>query len=117
MSFNTIGYLIYIPITIFITVYVGKQCHTHGIHYVKPSFANEEIAIAVNNMLLVGYYLVNIGYAVIRIQNWEYISSFTELYSSISTHVGQIIMLLALLHYINISGLSLFRTFNKSIIQ
>ena len=117
MTYNTIGYLIYIPVTIFITVYVGKQCHTHGLIYVKSAFTNNDIANSVNNLLLIGYYLVNIGYAVTRITNWEFITSAHVLISEVSSQLSLIILVLALLHYANIAGLSLLRKYNNQIIN
>lgn len=115
MNYNIIGYLIYAPITVFITVYVGGQCHKHGLIYVKSAITDKNVAIAINNLLLVGYYLVNIGYAIIGLRNWEYISNPATMISSISSHTGTIILLLALLHFTNISGLALVRKLNKSI--
>ncbi len=117
MTYNTIGYFIYIPITIFITIYLGKQCHTHGLIYVKSAFSNDDLANSVNNLLLIGYYLVNIGYAIMGIQNWEFITSAHQLFSDISAHLGSIILILALLHYLNITGLTLIRKYHKQIIH
>ena len=74
MTFNTIGYLVYLPIIGFITLYVGKLCHTYGLLFVKQAIKDESTAIAVNNMLLVGYYLVNLGYAIIGLNHWEYMT-------------------------------------------
>ena len=117
MTYNTIGYLIYIPLTMFITIYVGKQCHMHGLIYVKSAFSNDDLANSVNNLLLIGYYLVNIGYAIMGIQSWEYITSAHQLISDISLHLGSIILILALLHYTNITGLALVRKFYNQIIH
>ena len=114
MTYNIIGYIIYLPITIFITVFVGKQCHQHGLVYVKSSFTDESLAEAINNLLLVGYYLVNIGYAIIGLKNWEFISNAADLISEISSQTATIILILAVLHYTNIAGLTLLRKYNKS---
>ena len=67
MAFNIIGYFIYLPITAFITIVVGKSFHKHGILYIKSIIPETKIASSLNNLLLIGYYLVNIGYAFISI--------------------------------------------------
>ncbi|QRM88064.1 hypothetical protein FG167_02105 [Lacinutrix sp. WUR7] len=56
----------------------------------------------INNLLLTGYYLTNIGYAIITIAYWQSIENTIELINSLTTTLGKIIMLLALLHYNNI---------------
>jgi len=115
MTYNTIGYLIYAPITIFITVYVGKQLHKYGYAFVKTAFSDLSIATAINNMLLAGYYLVNIGYAIIGLQNWKSIISIHSLISEISTQTAKIILILALLHYFNIMALAVVKAYNKRV--
>ncbi|MGB0805046.1 MAG: hypothetical protein ACPGRC_00060 [Salibacteraceae bacterium] len=109
MDFNTLGYISYLPIVGFITLYVGKICHTHGLIYVKQAITDEPTAIAVNNMLLIGYYLVNIGYAVMALTQWEYITCYEELVSEVATQTSYIILILAVLHYFNIFTLFLIR--------
>lgn len=109
MDYNTIGYLTYLPIVGFITIYVGKLCHTYGIIYVKQAIDDEATAHAVNNMLLIGYYLVNLGYAVYALAEWSYITSLSEVISEVASQSGYIISLLALLHYFNLLTLFLVR--------
>ncbi len=112
MNYNTIGYLTYLPIIGFITVYIGKQCHTHGLIFVKQAINEESTAEAVNNMLLVGYYLINLGYAVMALTQWRFIDSWAELVSEIASQIGYIVIILAGLHYVNILTLLIVRKFN-----
>lgn len=111
MTFNTIGYLVYLPIIGFITIYVGKLCHTYGLHFVKQAIADESTAIAVNNMLLVGYYLVNLGYAIIGLSQWEYMTGLADLIAIVANQTAYIILILAMLHYFNILTLFIIRKF------
>ena len=109
MDYNTIGYLTYLPIIGFITIYVGKLCHTHGLIFVKQAIADESTAIAVNNMLLLGYYLVNLGYAIIGLSQWEFITNWADLISIVAQELSYIILILSGLHYFNIFTLLLIR--------
>ena len=86
MTFNAIGYFIYLPITGFITIVVGKSFHENGIYYIKSIVPEKKIATSLNNLLLIGYYLVNIGYAFISIIKWEHISSSHQLIEEVSGH-------------------------------
>ena len=108
MTFNAIGYFIYLPITAFITIVVGKSFHKNGIYYIKSIVPEKKIAISLNNLLLIGYYLVNIGYAFISIIKWEHISSSHQLIEEISLRTAYIILLLTLMHYINIASIALW---------
>jgi len=108
MTFNLIGYCIYVPITAFITVAVGKSFHKHGIHYIKSIILEKKIATSLNNLLLVGYYLVNIGYAFSVIIKWEHISNSHQLIEEVSLRTAYIILLLTLMHYINIASIALW---------
>ena len=112
MTLNTIGYLIYLPITAYITIVVGDKCHKHGIHYIKSILKNDPIAYSINNLLLIGYYLVNLGYALISIMHWNIISTTPKLIEEISLRTAYIILLLTLLHYTNIIGLSLWNKYH-----
>ena len=118
MTFNVIGYLIYLPITAFITIIVGKSFHKHGIHYIKSIINEKKIATALNNLLLIGYYLVNIGYAFIAIIKWEHMSNSHQLIEEVSLRTAYIILLLTLMHYTNIASIALWSYYkNKSQIK
>ena len=108
MTFNAIGYLIYLPITAFITNVVGRSFHKHGIHYIKSIVPDKTIATSLNNLLLIGYYLVNIGYAFISIIKWESIFSLHQLIEEVSLRTAYIILLLTLMHYTNIASIALW---------
>ena len=63
---------------------------------------NLDLVKSINNLLLIGYYLTNIGYAIITISYWERINSLIQLINSLTSTLGKIILLLAILHYNNI---------------
>jgi hypothetical protein len=79
---------------------------------------NDSLADAINNMLLVGYYLVNIGYCIATLRIWEKISFVTELIEILSLKIGIIIFTLGLMHLFNITVLLIterkYRKLNNS---
>jgi hypothetical protein len=102
MNFNIISYLLYGCITIYIIYYVGKLFHRNGRIFILRLFQqNESLADTTNNILLMAYYLFNIGYAVIQFSFWKQVSGIDDLISSISTKTGMLILILALTHYFN----------------
>ncbi|WP_146191785.1 hypothetical protein [Algibacter marinivivus] len=102
MNYNIISYIIYIPIIFFIMIYVGWLFYKHGELFLLNLFQDEAIVKSINNILLIGYYLVNLGYAIITIAYWEVINSIPEMLNTLSHHLGIIIIGLAVLHYNNV---------------
>jgi hypothetical protein len=109
MTFNTISYIIYAPIAIYITVAVGYQFYKNGLVYVQSIFEDEKISLAINKILLIGYYLTNTGYAIMMIDRWEKVDSLLHLINVLSEKIATIILILAMLHYLNIMVLSMWR--------
>ena len=103
MNLNIIGYAIYLIITTIIITRVGKICYQNGNIYVAQLIPNhEELCQKINQLLLVGYYLLNIGYYAMTIISWERIENPTELIEIITSKSAIIIITIAIMHYINI---------------
>lgn len=109
MNLNLLAYCIYGIITIYVCVYVGLQFHKNGYYYIVSIFEEEKISNAINNLLLIGYYLVNIGYTIYSISQWNTIENFKQLIDNLSTKLAFIFIVLAVLNVINIAVLSFFR--------
>lgn len=103
MNFNLIGYSIYLLVTGYVTVIVGYGFYKNGIHLIVDLFrGNTEAAGAMNTILLIGYYLVNIGYLALSIQTWPVIDNATILIDMLYRKVGVILLVLGVLHVNNI---------------
>jgi len=103
MNFNIIGYLIYLSITIFIILKVGKICYKNGNIYVAELIPNHaDICQKINQVLLLGYYLLNIGYCAMTLISWQKITSSPQLIETIGIKSAIIIFIISLLHYFNI---------------
>lgn len=109
MTYNTLSYIIYAPIAIYITVIVGWRCYKNGLVYVESIFKDEKVSESINKILLVGYYLTNIGYAIMMIQRWEKVENTIDMINVLSENLASIVMILAILHYLNIITLSMWR--------
>ncbi|WP_046756915.1 hypothetical protein [Kordia jejudonensis] len=103
MNFNIISYLLYIPIIFFITVKVGWILYKNGEVFLYTILSNEtEIVESLNKILLIGYYLINLGAATITIAFWETVTTSFEMINALSNVLGTTILILALMHYNNI---------------
>ncbi|SHN29461.1 hypothetical protein [Chitinophaga sp. CF418] len=115
---NTLAYIIYLFITYLITVRVGFIFYRNGRIFILDLLKNDvSLTDAINRILLVGYYLVNLGYAALMISTWDTILSWTELLSSITVMTGKIVLTLATMHYFNMLVIYLISKRNKSILH
>ncbi|PSL34760.1 hypothetical protein [Chitinophaga ginsengisoli] len=115
---NTLAYIIYLFITYLITVRVGFIFYRNGRLFILGLLKNDvSLTDAINRILLVGYYLVNLGYAALMISTWDTIITWTELLSSITVMTGKIVLTLAIMHYFNMLVIYLISKRNKSILH
>ncbi|RZJ49400.1 MAG: hypothetical protein EOO44_18350 [Flavobacterium sp.] len=103
MNLNITGYFIYLSITILIILKVGKICYRNGNIYVAELIPNHaDICQQINQVLLLAYYLLNIGYCAMTLISWEKISSSTQLIEVIGVKTAIIVFIISILHYFNI---------------
>lgn len=102
MNYNILAYAIYLAIMVFIIAYVGKLFHSNGRVFIIALFnGHQQQADNLNNILLLAYYLFNIGYAFAKLRFWTHITDIAELISSLGTNIGILILILAVTHYFN----------------
>lgn len=116
INYNEISYLIYLPITLFVTVWVGKELYHNGRPLMELAFEKygfESWVLPINKSLLIGYYLLNIGNLLIFINSWEKTETAGQMINVIIENVGIIITLLGLIHFCNLSIL-IFMNFKSN---
>ncbi|MBK6266700.1 hypothetical protein JKA74_16765 [Marivirga sp. S37H4] len=103
MNYNILSYLIYIPCTIALTVWVANTLFKSGrIFLVEIFHGDEALADSVNKLLVVGFYLINIGYAVYTLQIIGEIETAQVLIEKLSKKIGSIILILGGMHFFNL---------------
>ncbi|WP_276132814.1 hypothetical protein [Polluticoccus soli] len=102
MNYNILAYTIYLTIMVYIIVYVGRLFYNNGRVFILGLFkGNVEQTDYVNTILLVAYYLFNIGYAFLKLRFWTNVTDVEVLVSSLGTNIGVLILILAVTHYFN----------------
>src|ERR1700739_5186832 len=62
-------YIVYIALSIPLTAWVAHTLHKNGRLFLVDSFhGNEELADSVNHLLVVGFYLINIGFVTLALK-------------------------------------------------
>jgi len=102
MNYNITAYFIYLSMTIFIIVFVGKYFYRNGRIFILSLLKDDAVTTDhLNNILLVAYYLFNIGYAFVKLRFWQKIENMDMLISSIANNMSVLIFILASTHYMN----------------
>ncbi len=115
MNYIIITYSLYLVITIALTIWVARTLFKNGKVFLIDIFhGNKELADSVNNLLLVGFYLINIGYAVYTLQVTGGIVNTQEVIEKLSLKIGLIILILGAMHFFN---LYIFFTLRKKATQ
>ncbi len=111
-----IGYLIYLPIVIMLTIYVSKMLFKNGKLFMIDIFkGKEDIAIATNKLFEIGFYLINIGWALLILKISYYSPNemnYQTLIEILSKKIGGFSIYLGIMLFFNL--LLFFRGRNKS---
>lgn len=109
MNYNILAYTIYGLLTCYMIGWVGRSFHKNGRIFILSLFKdNVALADTTNNLLLVGYYLLHIGYTVMQLSYWQQIRSPEEMISSIALKTGTLLFILVGMHYINMLSIYFF---------
>lgn len=116
MNYNVGAYIIYLILMILIIGYVGRYFYINGRVFILSLLkGNESLTDFINRLLLIAYYLFNIGYAFLKLKQWQKITSLEALLSSLAANVGMLVLILALTHYLNMAAIYLLSKSNSLI--
>src|SRR3954463_11982021 len=102
-SLVLIAYLIYLPITITLTWYVAHTLFKNGRIFMLDIFhGNTEIAFATNKLFEVGFYLLNVGYALLILRIHQSIENSQELVEILSHKIGGFALYLGMMLFFNL---------------
>mgnify|MGYP001067677527 CR=1 FL=1 len=101
--YTTLTYMIYTILSLLTTVWVARTLFKNGRIFLIDSFSgNKEMADAVNTLLMVGFYLVNIGFVTFFLRFGEKPSTLIESIEYISTKMGVVLFFLGVAHMFNV---------------
>jgi len=110
MTIGLSTYLIYLALSIALTIWVGRTLHKNGRVFLVDVFhGNEALADSVNHLLVVGFYLVNIGYVALALKYGDTPESLREAIEALSTKVGAVLLILGGMHFFNLYVFSKMR--------
>ena len=103
MSIVIVTYVLYLTISVMLTVWVGRTLHKNGRIFLVDAFSgNEPLADSVNHLLVVGFYLVNSGFVALAIKLGLRPDDVAALFETVSIKVGTVLLVLGAMHFFNL---------------
>jgi hypothetical protein len=97
-------YLIYLLISVGLTVGVGWALARSGRTFLLDVFGgNDGLADAVNRLLVVGFYLLNLGFVTLTMRTSGNIADARQGLQLLSVKIGEVLLVLGLLHFANLA--------------
>lgn len=97
------SYAIYLLLSIVLTVWVAKTLHHHGRVFLVTAFhGDEKLADSVNHLLVVGFYLINLGWVTLVLKTDLAPTSVAEIFEVTSYKLGIVLLVLGGMHFFNI---------------
>lgn len=100
----TVGtYVVYLLVTVPLTIWVASTLSRNGRIFLADVFAgNDALAGAVNRLLVVGFYLLNLGFVMLFLRVSTPVLDLRELFETLSIKVGVVMLALGVLHFFNV---------------
>ena len=102
-------YLAYLAISIGLTIWVATTLSRNGLLFLEDVFANARLAKAVNHLLVVGFYLLNLGFVMLYLRGGGEVADLTGLFETISVKIGIVMLVLGVIHFVNVIVFSSMR--------
>ena len=94
-------YIIYAACALALTIWLAHTLYKNGAVFLEEVFDRKEIAVAVNRLLVTGFFMINLGYAMFLLKSNE-ASSTTQAIEILVQKLGVLLLSLAAVHFVNV---------------
>ncbi len=110
MDWKLAMYLVYIVLSVVLTLVVARSLYRNGKVFLVSVFEGDrELAGSVNQLLVVGFYLINLGFVSFMLRTGDAISTATGAVELLSRKMGLVLLVLGIMHLGNLLVLSRMR--------
>lgn len=101
------AYGLYLTISIGMTIWVARALSSNGEIFLIRCFGqDQELASSTNRLLVIGFYLVNLGFISYRLRDWQV--DTVSLIPEIGSRVGISLLVLGAMHFFNMVMIARF---------
>ena len=102
-------YALYLTITIAVTIWVARTLSRNGKVFLVQCFGqNDVLATSTNHLLVVGFYLINIGFITLTLSLGAEPTTIAGAIRFLSAKVGLAILVLGAMHFFNMGAIAQF---------
>lgn len=99
-----IAYSVYLAIALSVTVWVAHTLHRNGRAFLADAFhRNTDLADSVNHLLVVGFYLINVGFVAQALRTTVTPKDPREVIELVSDKIGIVLLVLGVMHFLNLA--------------
>ena len=110
----TVTYFIYLILAIAITIAVAQTLSKNGELFLIDGFdGNIDLAKSINHMLVVGFYLVNLGFAFMQLETHRTLITVDQALVFLSQKLGFVMFVLGGVHFFNLLIINKFKNHQK----
>ena len=103
------AYVIYLAVSIALTVWVARTLSKNGIVFLIECFGHDaRLAQSTNHLLVVGFYLVNLGWILLTLRFGAAPESFADAIRFLSSKIGLVVVALGAMHFFNMNAIAKF---------
>ncbi|MEM9414778.1 MAG: hypothetical protein AAGA29_04780 [Planctomycetota bacterium] len=104
------SYATYLILSIVATIWVARTLHRNGRVFLVTAFhGDEKLADSVNHLLVVGFYLINIGWVTLALRTSETPETIADVFELLSYKLGIVLLVLGVMHFLNLYGFNKMR--------
>jgi hypothetical protein len=110
-----VTYIVYLLVSVTLTIWVARTLHKRGAIFLVDAFhGNAELAASVNHLLVVGFYLINIGFVTLALKSNAIIADSRAAIELLSDKLGFVLLALGGMHFFNLFVFSRIRAHGTS---
>jgi hypothetical protein len=102
-SYIIVAYFIYLPVALLLTWLVAHSLFKNGLIFMRDIFfGREDIAKATNSLFKIGFYLLNIGFALFILKIYDGLAGMQDTIEVLSSKIGGFSIYLGVMLFFNL---------------
>ncbi len=103
MSNIILTYTLYLILSLGLTIWVARTLWKNGRPFLLDCFhGNTELTDSVNHLLVVGFYLVNVGFVALFLKIGGEVEGARSVFEALAGKLGVVLLVLGFMHFFNL---------------